>query len=372
MRITLINHEYPPFGGGAATITRELFNRLSITRHDVFLLTANIHQSDKHIVKLNTCRKKNSQGSAIEFIRFLFAGLYNWKKVRNKCQPDINFAFFTFPGGMLAFCYKILFRTPYIVSIRGGDIPGFQLGKKLDFFQKLAKPLIRLICRNAILVHVNSNRLYQLAIATGINDTKLKYLPNGINISTKNKIPRENIQKVKLLFTGRLSKQKNLDTFIRGLALVEEDFSMYIIGDGEEKEDLQKLVRNSGLDSQIVFHDWTNREQLTDLYNQYNVIVLPSLDEGMSNSALEAVSMGCALLSSKNAHLQWDDKEIMKNWVVNDYLNPIAWKQYLENIIINKDAINSTTKKMQQFIKENNDWNILFEKYLTMIEACVE
>ena len=370
MRILFINHEFPPIGGGAATITQELFSRFENSEHKVHLLTGNINTDKSNITTINTGRKSNSEGSILEFIKFIFFGIFKLRSISRKFQPNIVFAFFSIPGGMLADINKFFFKTPYIVSIRGGDIPGFQLGKSHERFQKFANPFIRKICKNARLVHVNSQRLYDLTIGNAIDLDKVKILPNGINITDFSF--RENVveKKPKMLFTGRLSKQKNLDVFLKALRHIKSDYHFTIVGNGPEKENLMNIVQDNKLN--VEFIDWMSREELQQLYGEYNIFVLPSLDEGMSNSALEAVVNQCALLSSKNAHLQWKDDEIMRNWVVEDYLNPGEWLYCLENIFTNRNKINEISKKMKQFILEKNDWNYLFPKYEEMIKTCVE
>jgi len=370
MRILFINHEYPPFGGGAATITQELFSRFENSKHEVHLLTGNIQTNKQNITSIKTRRKSNSEGSVWGFIKFILLGFFKLRSIHKSFQPDIVFAFFTIPGGMLARIYKFLFKTPYIVSIRGGDIPGFQLGKKHEKFQKFAKPFVLKICKKATLIHVNSQRLYNLTIQNAIDLDKVTILPNGINLQDFSY--RENIvgEKLKILFTGRLSKQKNLDVFLKALSLAKIDFQFTIIGNGPEKENLVKIVQDNSLN--VEFLDWMERVKLQQLYREYNIFILPSMDEGMSNSALEAVVNQCALLSSKNAHLQWKDEEIMSEWVVDDYLNPGEWLYCLDNLSDNFNKINDISIKMKQFIHEKNDWNKLFPKYEEMILKCVE
>ena len=372
MKILFINHEFPPIGGGAATISKELFLRFQNDSNDIFLLTDNIQNNNENIIKINTGRKSNSQGSILEFIKFLLFGIFKLKFINRKFSPDIIFAFFTIPGGLLAFVNKLLYKTPYIVSIRGGDIPGFQLGKKQELIQKIAKPIIKLVCKHAEVVHVNSQRLFNLALENGIDKNQIKYIPNGINISNHNYRENNVNDKLKMLFTGRLSKQKNLDVFIEALSLIKNDYLFTIIGDGPEKEKLEKLIISKNLTLKVIIEDWKSRKELTQIYSQYNIFVLPSLDEGMSNSALEAVENQCVLLSSSNAHLQWSDEDIMNNWVVSDYQDPIAWKNCLENIYKNFDTINDISLKMKKFIMINNDWNILFEQYNQLVKKCVE
>lgn len=372
MRILIINHEFPPNGGGAATITRELFDRFDSSEHKVFLLTANAPKPKINIYTIKNGRKSNSTGTILEFIRFFIFGLFQLKKIHIREKPDIVFAFFTIPGGLLALVNKWRFKVPYIVSVRGGDMPGFQLGKKHQRLQELASPFIKRVCRHAKVVHVNSQRLKQLTEKLDVDPRKIVYLPNGTNISDYSLVEKPLNSHLKLLFTGRLSKQKNIFTFVQALAKMDYDYTFTIVGGGPEKQKIFNFVKKHNLQKKIIFVGWTSRRRLEQYYRDNQIFVLPSLDEGMSNSALEAVKNQCALLSSSHAHLQWTDKEIVENWVVKDYENISAWEKSLEYIFSHQDKINEISEKMKKFIIENNDWDNLFEKYVKLVESCVE
>ena len=336
------------------------------------MLTGNLTVGNQNITTVNTGRKRYSEGSIIEFLRFILAGIFKLHQIHKKYHPEIVVAFFTIPGGILSLVNKLLFKTPYIVSVRGGDIPGFQLGNKYAKMQNRAKPFVKMVSHHAEKVHVNSRRLYDLALQNHVRDEKLIMIPNGINI--QNAEFRDNIpaNKIKMLFSGRLSQQKNLAVFIRALSKIKKDFLFTIIGEGSEEQYLKNIVKALGMTEKIIFEKWKKREELRQIYKDFNIFVLPSLDEGMSNSALEAVENQCALLSSANAHLQWNDEDIMAHWVVREYTSEVAWQNTLEYIFDNSQSINDTSKKMKQFIIDNNDWEILFDQYEKMLEQCVE
>ncbi|MFP4547625.1 MAG: glycosyltransferase family 4 protein [Fidelibacterota bacterium] len=371
MKILLINHEFPPNGGGAATITQELYKRLKQHNHKVHLLTGAVDQKNEDMTTVLTGRKAASKGSVNEFLLFIVKGFLKLKSVNRSFSPEVVLAFFTIPGGFLAMGYKFLFKVPYIVSLRGGDVPGFQLGGRYKRFQTFARPFIKMVCKHAAVVHVNSRRLAYLAGQTGIHSGKIRMLPNGITIRempARNNLPKG---KIKFLYTGRLSEQKNLGVFIKALALLQKDFQFKLIGDGPCKAHLQSLVRKKGLAEKVIFDTWKNREALDRQYREAHIFVLPSLDEGMSNSALEAVANQCALLSSANAHLQWEDETIKRNWVVSDYRNPIAWKEKLQYLLENPALINESSQQMRKFIVRNNNWDNLYPKYEEMLKQCV-
>ena len=59
-------------------------------------------------------------------------------------KPDVTLAFFGLPSGAIAWLLKVFARIPYVVSLRGGDVPGF---RPYDFwlYHRIAVPWLHLI-----------------------------------------------------------------------------------------------------------------------------------------------------------------------------------------------------------------------------------
>jgi glycosyltransferase involved in cell wall biosynthesis len=121
---------------------------------------------------------------------------------------------------------------------------------------------------------------------------------NGGRVKKCNLEPGQNI----VLFVGNLVKRKAVDTFIEALKNLKEsfpDFYAIIIGQGEELEQLQSLVKDYALTTNVEFLGWLPRNKLSDFYSSADVFVLPSLSEGHSVAILEAMASGLPIIASK-------------------------------------------------------------------------
>ncbi|MBY0490097.1 MAG: glycosyltransferase family 4 protein [Gemmatimonadaceae bacterium] len=90
-------------------------------------------------------------------------------------------------------------------------------------------------------------------------------------------------------FFGRLSAEKGVSDFAKALSILSsrgESFSVLVAGDGPERSDLEHATRQLGIDANFVGH----LPSVTELYHQVDVVVLPSLSEGMPNVLLEALA----------------------------------------------------------------------------------
>lgn len=112
--------------------------------------------------------------------------------------------------------------------------------------------------------------------------------------------PKENstLENKKILSVGRLTKRKGFDMLVKALDLIKFEISSWkidIIGEGEEKENLLKLIKEKGLDKNISILDPT-REILNNYLNT-SIYVLPSIYEGFGMVLAEAMSCGVPCVS---------------------------------------------------------------------------
>ncbi|PKM98381.1 MAG: hypothetical protein CVU79_03460 [Elusimicrobia bacterium HGW-Elusimicrobia-3] len=105
------------------------------------------------------------------------------------------------------------------------------------------------------------------------------------------------------LFVGRLSPEKRVKEFIEAWAeLFSEEAAppkarLLIVGDGPERAALERAVADLGLAGSVTLAG--RKEDLLPYYQAADVFILPSISEGLSNSMLEAMACGVAVLASR-------------------------------------------------------------------------
>ena len=96
---------------------------------------------------------------------------------------------------------------------------------------------------------------------------------------------------------ARLVPQKGIDVLIRALAQTTgatRDWTLTLVGDGPEREALERQVLQAGLQEKVHFLGYRPDPQTFLL--QAGVFVLPSRFEGMPNALLEAMAAGLAVV----------------------------------------------------------------------------
>ncbi len=100
-------------------------------------------------------------------------------------------------------------------------------------------------------------------------------------------------------FVGRLSEQKGVDLFLKAFKIVLQnvnDIKAVIIGDGEDREKLEKLSNELGIDEHVLFLGY--RKDIYSLIKRMDFIVLPSRWEGFPLTPIEVFSMKKTIIVS--------------------------------------------------------------------------
>lgn len=306
MRLLLINSEYPPIGGGAGNASANIAACLAQSGYQVTVVTSRFgmlphrEQTDNLTVhRIPSLRRKQDRSGALEQILFIIsASLWTLKSIPH-LKPDATLAFFGVPSGAIALVLKMLCRIPYIVSLRGGDVPGFR-PYDFDFYHKLASPLLHVIWKQASAVVANSNGLRNLA-RTFDSRFDIPIIPNGVDLDIY--VTKEHEWSTpRILSVGRLVYQKGLDLAVHALSgLKDLNWEWRIIGDGPEMNALKTLAAQLGVSDRIIFQGWQSREELIQCYKQSNLFLFPSRHEGMPNAVLEAMASGLPVIASRIA-----------------------------------------------------------------------
>ena len=133
----------------------------------------------------------------------------------------------------------------------------------------------------------------------------------------KNVIALPRVKKVKhnnfvLLFLGRLGKRKGiydlLDVLIKHKTTFEGKVKFLFGGDGDV-EQVKEIIKQNGLENIAEFQGWVNGEKKEYLLNLADAFILPSYNEGLPISVLEAMSYSLPVISTTVGGIP----EILKN-----------------------------------------------------------
>lgn len=335
MKILMLNYEFPPLGGGAGNATYYLlkeFSRCPDLEIDLVTSSADAFRIERfsgnikvHFLDIN----KNGRDLHYQANRDLF--VYAWKAyryARKLLKPEkyhLCHAFFGIPCGYLA----MKLGLPYIVSLRGSDVPFYN--RRFYWLDKLVfKRLSKRIWRKAQKVVANSEGLTELALAA-CPGQEISVICNGVDLEDFcpcNTNSKRASGKVKLISVGRLIERKGYRYLIEALKNIN-NVELILIGEGNLKGELEELAREHQV--QVKFLGNVSHDRIPEHLRMADLLVLPSLNEGMSNALLEAMACGLPVIATDTG----GSRELIKG----------------NGFIIKKGDIPDLTKAIEKFIK---------------------
>ena len=374
MRVLFFNYEYPPLGGGAANATLCILRELSeIADLEVDLVTSAVNNeySTEKIGENITIYKvpigKNSANLHFQSQKDLI--VYTWRafllsnKLLKKNKYDLTHSFFTVPCGALSLWFKLTRKIPYIISLRGSDVPGYS--ERFKFIYAILKPLIKFIWKKSDAVVSNSQGLRDLALKTSSRQN-VDIIFNGIDLNDF--YPNESLRsRDKFIITigaTRITARKGTNYLIEALGILapnNPNLLLRILGDGDEKNNLIELTKRLKLEKFVQFLGRVPREETSPYYQEASLFVLPSLNEGMSNAMLEALASGLPILATETGGTE----ELVENGV-NGFIIKMKDAQDLAEkieMILKDEGLRvqmglASRKKAQEM-----SWTIVADKY---------
>lgn len=178
------------------------------------------------------------------------------------------------------------------------------------------------------------------------------------NIQVDRKLVREKLgvpeDAFLMISVGELNKNKNHRVVIDAIYMLRDKNIYYILcGKGPEKERLNKIIKQYGLNSQIKMLGF--RQDIPELLNSSDCFVFPSKREGLSVAVMEAMAVGLPIIASDIR----GNRDLVKHGV-NGYLCKCENKEQFKKKIFR--IKNISEEKIEKFKKVNrilsNTWEI--------------
>ena len=184
---------------------------------------------------------------------------------------------------------------------------------------------------------------------------KTYFIPNIIGEPFENQEEINFKDKENLIsFVGRLDKEKNVVALLEIFkkANVSNDWKLQIIGDGNERVNLEQFVEKNQLQERIIFYGTKTSEEILKLLRRSKIFGFTSLKEALPTVLLEAMFCGNAIISY---NCNYGPSDIVKNnsGFLIDVNNKEDFIQKLE-MLTNSDE--KLEKMMESASKEAQNW----------------
>ncbi len=294
--ILVFSSFYKPHIGGVEKYTENFYNRLP--NHKVMIITSKYDKSLKSEDKeenLNIVRI-----DSIEIIRDKYyiptlKGLKKMKKLINSSNPNKTEVHthtrFYFTNVIATYFAKKYNLKHYHFE------HGSSFVKDGPFYVRIFayifdKTFAKYILKNSQLIFPVSESVRDFL---NKNYKNIKLGPTMYNSYDFKNVKIQNKKKpklLKLLFVGRIIRSKGIYELVDSCKFLSKDnipYSLTIIGDGSERENLEKYIKKNGI-KDIVLKGQLPYEDTQKEYSKYDIFINPSYTEGLPTTVLEALA----------------------------------------------------------------------------------
>lgn len=170
--------------------------------------------------------------------------------------------------------------------------------RRLALYEALDRFLLRFVDRVCPL----SPDLHDGLRRSGVPAHKLRMLLNAVDIAEVDSIvpaAARRAGETVVGYVGQLIRRKNVECLISAferLAADRDELRLTIVGDGPLYEELQRRVMGGGVGGRVRFTGY--QPDRISVLKTFDVFVLPSLEEGIPRSLMEAMAAGVPIIAS--------------------------------------------------------------------------
>lgn len=221
-------------------------------------------------------------------------------------------------------------------------------------------PLYRFALKNAKSVAVGEAVNKNLKEDVGITDSKVIY--NGVILKkTDNQVDDiVGYDGTKLGCIARLSEQKGLTYLIEAMSLLTtKDIRLFIVGDGELRNELDNKVKELHLQDSVTFLGY--RKDIVECINSFDFCVLPSVFEGFGLVAIEAFMNSKTLVATDIPGL--NEVVTNENGILVPVKDPIALAGAIDKLATDVALRNSLALQAKKTYDEKFSYPMFLENY---------
>ena len=308
--------------------SKELFESKILTKEEKFKL-------------LDLCYNKQKENAFRKFLNCLdIIKIVKEKKIKHiHCH-------FALENVEIAYIINQVMRIPYTFTTHAFDIFKYP-SKDIKKWADRAKKVITIS---------NYNKKYMVD-KFGIDGDKIEVVHCGIELNKFKSIKVKKEKKFTILTVGRLHPIKGQKYLVESCKILKDkgvDFQCWIIGEGSERRNLEKQIRDLNLEKYVKLLGAKKNEELLQYYNKADVFVLPSISESMGLVNIEALACKTPVIASDVRGVS----ELVRDNFNGFLVKPEKPKQIAEKIIKlkdNKELMNKFKKNARKIVEEEFD-----------------
>ncbi|MCC6298135.1 MAG: glycosyltransferase family 4 protein [Anaerolineales bacterium] len=304
MRILVLNHEFPPIGGGGGRAAESICAELAKRGHEIIVLTSHLKNLPREeerdgyrIIRIPSLRTLPFRASFLSMTAYVLSGLLAGLRLVRLFRPDVIHVHFAVPAGALAWALSKVTGISYVLTAHLGDVPGGVPEKTGGWFRWVF-PLTRSIWHSARARVAVSEFTRGLALKQYAEE--ILVIPNGIEVNSAKPSSIEINKPPTIVFAGRFMEQKSPLQVVQTLnELKDLAWKCIMIGDGPLMPDVKKSIAELGLEDRFALSGWVTPDEVMEQFGKSDILFMPSLSEGLPVVGVQALAKGLAIVASR-------------------------------------------------------------------------
>lgn len=303
MRICFVSRRYFPAISGMSIYAKNLLDQLVGGRHDVTMISQ--YRGDAfgtrvygggppppvagvEVIGLEQLGEQDGG----DFERDV-ATMVDTIVAEHRKQPfDILHAQYGYPTGWAALLASRQIGVPVVASIQGGD--GHWVGSCCET-HRLA--MVRVLDHAGALLIGGESFAQEVSDRLGTDPARFTIVPGAVDTLRFTPGEPPSGGPARILYHGRVDRRKGVLDFLQSLVRVEGAWEATVSGIGPDLDAAQQLGQELSLAERVTFSGYADYAAVPDLYRRHDIFASPTYAEGFSNTILEAMASGLAVLS---------------------------------------------------------------------------
>lgn len=284
------------------------------------------------------------------------------KALLKQFTPDVihanTFGFDSSIGVML----KEITGCPLVVTTHGSDVSIPYAQGKTAYIKACTEHVDTVVAVSSALAGKVKNSGVDIPVTSILNGFYLRNVP-----------ARLEKEPLSLLQVGNLLAQKKVDMTIRAYAKIRERFpeaTLTIIGRGPERENLENLCRELGVQDGVTFTGQLSNDRVLEEMAKAQFFAMPSVREGFGIVYIEAMACGCVTIGTQG--------EGIADLIVsgeNGFLVPPNDPEAIASVIFrcldNSDMLHAIAARGQEAARALT-WEKNAEQFVALFQALME
>lgn len=284
-------------------------------------------------------------------------------------KPNIIHVHHAFPLSWAARVIKSTYQIPYIITVHGSELPTASKDKRytgltVDVLRKARRVVPNSFWTKEWMYQIFGSEYHrQVRVVPGGVDLK-RFNPDltTSDLDSKYKLKGKKV----VLFAGKLTTYKGVRYLIQAAKKISAE--VVILGEGPERENLQKRAMGYGLTNVLFIGHLGTSNELQKFYKRADVFVAPSVwDEPLGLVILEAMASKTPVVVTKKGGIPLAVKDGVNGYFVRSR-NATDIAEKVNMLLSDEEKRAKMAENARKIVEEKFSWETIASRFMRMYE----